>query len=68
MSGVHEENLRFLAFQTDSQFNLKSSLFRTRTAAYSAYFVGICAAPDAAIAGGTAMVALPVTGTVVAGI
>ncbi len=66
--GCMRKSFDFLAFQTDSQFNLKSYLSQTGAVAYSAYFVGICAAPDAGIAGGTAMAALPVTGTVVAGI
>ena len=46
-----------MAFQTVSEFTLKSCADLVRTAAKSRYFVGICAAPDAAGLGAAAALA-----------
>src|SRR6187402_732262 len=61
-------NLAVLAFQTVSEFTLKYRLPRREAAAKSRYFVGICAEPDAAGAGGAGTAALVLAGAVVAGI
>ena len=61
-------NLAVLAFQTVSEFTLKCHRSRREAAAKSRYFVGICAAPDAAGAGGAGPAARVLAGAVVAGI
>ena len=58
----------FLAFQPVLEFTLKFGGSRPEAAAQCPYFVGICAAPDAAGAGGAGTAALLVTGALVPGI
>ena len=58
----------FFAFQTDSEFTLKSCTALSKKAAKSPYFVGICAAPDAGTAGAAGTEALPAAGADVPGI
>ena len=58
----------FFAFQAVLEFTPKYGTVFKRQASKSRYFVGICAAPEAAGAAGTGTAALPVTGTEVPGI
>ena len=61
-------NLAVLAFQTVLEFTPKYCRTRLRAPAKSRYFVGICAAPDAAGAAGTGTAVPVAAGAEVPGI
>ena len=68
VSGLHEETERFLAFQTTSEFTLKSYFSPVGKSVRAHYFVGIWPAPEAAGAGAAGVTALLIAGALVPGI